>query len=66
MGEMAILDNQPRSADALTLSECTLFKNRSKPFYELLELRPEIMKQILRILTKRLRLANHKLMSDQQ
>ena len=30
------------------------------------ELRPEIMKQILRILTKRLRLANHKLINDQQ
>ena len=66
IGEMAILDNQPRSADALTLSECTLLKIDQSPFYELLELRPEIMKQILRILTKRLRLANRKLMNDQQ
>ena len=66
IGEMAILDNQPRSADALALSECTLLKIDQSPFYELLELRPEIMKQILRILTKRLRLANRKLMNAQR
>ena len=61
IGEMALLDQEPRSADAITLEESTLLKINQEGFYELMSSCPEIMKQIVKILTRRIREMNKKL-----
>ena len=66
IGEMAILDNEPRSADAIALKDSTLLKIDQNTFYDLMAINPDIMKQIIKILTKRLRISNQKLINDQK
>ncbi|HIB04312.1 MAG TPA: cyclic nucleotide-binding domain-containing protein, partial [Candidatus Marinimicrobia bacterium] len=61
IGEMALLDQEPRSADAITLEESVLLKIDQEGFYELMASNPEIMKQIVKILTRRIREMNKKL-----
>ena len=61
IGEMALLDQEPRSADAITLEESVLLKIDQEGFYELMASNPEIMKQIVKILTRRVREMNKKL-----
>ena len=61
IGEMALLDQEPRSADAITLEESVLLKINQEGFYELMASNPEIMKQIVKILTRRVREMNKKL-----
>jgi CRP/FNR family transcriptional regulator, cyclic AMP receptor protein len=55
LGEMALLDNEPRSADAVTLSDCKLLSIGQSDFFDVLSGRPEILKGILRLLSRRLR-----------
>lgn len=55
LGEMAILDNEPRSADAICLSECQLLKIEQSGFYELMASRRKLLEGIIRLLTGRLR-----------
>ena len=64
IGEMALLDQEPRSADAICIEDSTLLKINQIGFYELLASNDEIMKQIIKILTKRLRLMNNKFTSN--
>ena len=64
IGEMALLDQEPRSADAICMAESTLLKINQFGFYELMASNHEIMRQIVRILTKRLRETNKKLTSN--
>ena len=66
IGEMAILDHEPRSADAVALTESILLKIDQNTFYELMATSPDIMKQIIKILTKRLRKINQKIINDQK
>ncbi len=55
LGEMALLDNEPRSADATTVSDCKLLSIGQQDFFDVLSGRPEILKGILRLLSARLR-----------
>ena len=55
LGEMALLDNEPRSANATTVSDCKLLSIGQQDFFDVLSGRPEILKGILRLLSARLR-----------
>jgi len=66
IGEMALLDQEPRSADAITLEESVLLKIDQEGFFELMASNPEIMKQIVKMLTRRIREMNEKLIDAQQ
>ena len=61
LGEMALLDNETRSADATAKVDSVLLKINQDVFYELMEGNSDIMKQIIRLLTSRIRDANSKL-----
>ena len=61
LGEMAILDNETRSADAVASKDSILLKINQDVFYELMESNADIMKQIIKLLTSRIRKANSKL-----
>jgi hypothetical protein len=64
IGEMALLDQEPRSADAICITACILLKIDQLGFYELMANNQIIMKEIIKLLTKRLRDTNKKLTSD--
>ncbi|SVA63955.1 uncharacterized protein METZ01_LOCUS116809 [marine metagenome] len=61
LGEMALLDDEPRSADATAGQNTVLLKINQDGFYELMAGNAEIMKQIIRLLTGRVRDMNAKL-----
>ena len=61
LGEMALLDHETRSADALSEKDSVLLKINQDVFYELMEGNADIMKQMIRLLTSRIREANSKL-----
>ena len=61
IGEMSLLDQEPRSADAVVNGESTLLKIDQDGFFELMASNSEIIKQIMKMLTKRLRQTNKKL-----
>ena len=61
LGDMALLDQEPRSADATAEAETTLFKIAQDGFYELMAGNSEIMQQIIKMLSGRLRDTNTKL-----
>ncbi len=63
-GEMALLDNLPRSADVVALSDADLLRIDADSFDELLEQKHAIVKGIFKILTGRLRKANIKNFQD--
>jgi CRP-like cAMP-binding protein len=54
-GELALLDPEPRSASATTLTDCMFLRIDKDDFDELMESRPEIMQGIISILAKRIR-----------
>ncbi len=54
-GEMALLDDEPRSATVETLTTCRFLKVRGDDFRDLLLERPRISLEIMRLLTRRLR-----------
>ena len=58
---MSLLDQEPRSADAISNGETILLKIDQDGFFELMSGSSEIMKQIVKMLTKRLRQTNKKL-----
>lgn len=64
IGEMALLDQEPRSADAICISECILLEINQFVFYELMASSNKIMKQIVKILSKRIRKMNNKLTAN--
>ena len=57
-GEMAVLDEAPRSADAVAVEETDLLRIGSEEFYELLHEQVEIAEGIIKMLTRRLREAD--------
>ena len=61
LGEMALLDHETRSADAFASKDSILLKINQDVFYELMEGSSDIMKQIIKLLTSRIREANSKL-----
>lgn len=57
-GEMAVLDNAPRSADAIAITDVKLMVINGARFDEMLRKNPEIAVRIIRKYSKRLREAN--------
>lgn len=55
LGEMAILDREPRSASATAIADSILLKINRTEFFELMASRIEIMEGIIQMLTSRLR-----------
>tara|TARA_Y100000590_G_C15738795_1_gene1019500 strand:+ start:1449 stop:4598 length:3150 start_codon:yes stop_codon:yes gene_type:complete len=64
LGEMSLLDHKPRSADATSKTETTLLEISQEGFYELMIKNPEIMRQIMKQLTYRIRKMNSKLQNS--
>ncbi len=60
-GELALLDTEARSATVIATTDCRLFRIDQEPFYDLMELRPEVSKGVIKILCKRIRLGNQAL-----
>jgi len=60
VGELSLLDAEPRSATAIAKTDCTLFKIEQEAFYELINNRPEIARGFIKILCNRLRQLNQK------
>lgn len=63
-GELALLDVETRSATATATTDCTLFRIDQEPFYDLMESRPEVVKGVIKILCRRIREANLKLLEN--
>lgn len=55
VGEMAVLDSQPRSADAQAQGQVKLLKIGGEALMQALERRPVIARGVIRVLTRRLR-----------
>jgi hypothetical protein len=62
-GELALLDPEPRSASATANVDTLLLKLNEEDAYELMEERTEVLKSIMRILCKRIRLQNEKIIT---
>jgi len=63
-GEMAILDGEPRSADATVIEDCILFKIKQRDFSQVLSIQNDVMMSIVKILTKRLRETTQKVYAN--
>ncbi len=55
VGELAVLDPEPRSASAAALQDTLLFRLDKEPFDEVMADRPEIAQGVIRALTRRIR-----------
>jgi CRP/FNR family cyclic AMP-dependent transcriptional regulator len=64
-GEMAVLDQAPRSADAVVLDEAVLLRIESEEFYEVLAENPALSQGLIRLLTRRLRNANARIVRNE-
>ena len=60
-GELALLDTEPRSATAAALSQVLTFRLDQEDFYDLMEERGEVLRNILRMLCQRIRRQNDKM-----
>ena len=60
-GEMALLDNEPRSATAIAVEDTELLSLHRNDFQSVLADNRSIMSALIRILTARLRRANHQI-----
>ncbi|GAB2790916.1 hypothetical protein GCM10027275_39800 [Rhabdobacter roseus] len=60
-GELALLDAEPRSASAVAETDVLLFRIDQDDFYDLMEERSEVLRNVLHILCQRIRLQNTKL-----
>lgn len=65
LGELSLLDAEPRSASAITLEETILLKLEQEPFYEIIISNAEVLKGILKTLCRRLRQMDIKLVEKQ-
>lgn len=55
LGEMALIDSKPRSASALTRSECRIAAVDEERFLQMVKEKPEFSLHVMRILADRLR-----------
>ena len=60
-GEMSLLDNEPRSATAIALSETEILVLHQKDFLSIVEKRPRVLVNLLSVLSSRLRKANQQI-----
>lgn len=63
IGDMALLDGEPRSADVTAVEETTLFKIEQEGFYEVMGSHGDIMEAIIKNLSGRVRNMNEQLYS---
>ncbi|RZJ59236.1 MAG: cyclic nucleotide-binding domain-containing protein, partial [Hymenobacter sp.] len=63
-GELALLDAEPRSATAVAQEAVTAFRLDQEDFYDVMEERPEVLRNILRVLCQRLRRQNEALRAE--
>jgi hypothetical protein len=63
-GELAVLDHEPRSADAVCAEDTALLQIGGPDLEELMERRPEIAKEIIRVLARRLRQTTQAMLSE--
>ena len=54
-GELALFDQEPRSADAVCVEDTVLLEIGGADLEALMERRPEIAREIIRVLARRLR-----------
>jgi CRP-like cAMP-binding protein len=54
-GEMGLIDAQPRSADAVAATDCSLAVISEKRFLRLVEMMPQFALQMMRVISQRLR-----------
>jgi CRP-like cAMP-binding protein len=55
VGEMALLDSEPRSASVTALTDVTLLRIQQEDFADILTEKPEIALGIIKVLSRRLR-----------
>jgi hypothetical protein len=60
-GELALLDTEPRSATAAALSQVLAFRLDQEDFYDVMEERGEVLRNIMRMLCQRIRQQNEKM-----
>ncbi|MCF0069968.1 cyclic nucleotide-binding domain-containing protein [Dyadobacter sp. CY261] len=60
-GELALLDTEPRSATTVAETDVLVFRIDQEDFFELMEERDEILRNVLRILCQRIRVQNEKM-----
>jgi len=60
-GEMALLDDEPRSATAIAVEDSELFALQRSDFASVLERKASISTALIRVLSQRLRKANHQI-----
>ncbi len=57
-GELAVLDDEPRSATIVCVEDTDLLTIAQADLDELMERRPEIAREVIQVLTRRLRAAS--------
>ncbi len=57
-GELALLDAEPRSATVIAQTAATLFRIDQEDFYDLMEERGEVLRNVMRVLCQRIRHQN--------
>ena len=62
-GELALLDNEPRSANVIAVEDTGLFLITRVQFYQLIETHPHILRKVLKEICARLRHADEKIES---
>jgi|SRR4051812_11111307 CRP/FNR family cyclic AMP-dependent transcriptional regulator len=60
LGELSVLDAETRSASATTMEDCIVLKLGQESFYEIIMSNANVLKGILKTLSKRLRASNLK------
>ena len=60
-GELALLDAEPRSASAAALSQVLAFRIDQEDFYDVMEERGEVLRNIMRLLCQRIRHQNERM-----
>lgn len=63
-GEMSVLDAEPRSATIVAVEDSRLLKLQQRDLYALLAREPQITRELIRILTRRLRARMRDMASD--
>lgn len=59
LGEMALLDGKPRSANVTAMEACELLAICREDFLAIAEARPKVLLQLMELLSSRLRATNH-------
>jgi CRP-like cAMP-binding protein len=63
-GEMALIDDVPRSASVVAAEDCTLLRLDRATFQDLTEDHPAMLRELARLLATNLREANRRLAQD--